>query len=61
VRRALTVAAMAILLVLGTILVFMAFDKGSHSVTDTIRPFVITVTPVWIVAIWAARIVLRHA
>ena len=48
------------LLVYGTVLVFLAFDRDSHSASDTIRPFVITMAPVWIVAIAAARVVLKR-
>jgi hypothetical protein len=46
------------LLVYGTVLVFLAFDRESHSASDTLRPFVITMAPVWIVAV-AAALVLR--
>jgi len=42
------------------VLVFLAFDRDSHSASDTIRPFVITMAPVWIVAIIAARVVLKR-
>jgi hypothetical protein len=49
----------AILLLLGTVLVFMAFDRDSHSASDTIRPFVITMAPVWAVAIAAVMVLLR--
>lgn len=52
------VAAMFVLLALGTVLVFEAFDRDSHSASDTIRPFVITMAPVWAVAIAAARVLL---
>jgi hypothetical protein len=51
--------ALAILLY-GTVLVFEAFDRNSHSNSDTIRPFVITMGPVWGLAIAAARILLKH-
>jgi hypothetical protein len=51
--------AFAILLV-GTVLVFQAFDRDSHSASDTIRPFVITMAPVWAIAIWAAGVLLRR-
>ncbi len=47
------------LLTAGTVMVFMAFDRDSHSASDTIRPFVITMAPVWAVAIAAAIVVLR--
>jgi hypothetical protein len=51
--------ALAVLL-FGTVLVFEAFDRNSHSASDTIRPFVITMAPVWAVAIWAAMVLLRR-
>ena len=45
--------------VFGTINVFLVIDGNSHSVSDTLRPFLLTMVPVWAVAIYAARIVLR--
>jgi hypothetical protein len=48
-----------LLLLAGTVLVFEAFDRQSHSASDTIRPFLITMAPVWAVAIAAAVLVLR--
>jgi multisubunit Na+/H+ antiporter MnhG subunit len=48
-----------VLLMIGTVLVFMAFDRDSHSASDTIRPFVITMAPVWAVAIASAMVLLR--
>ena len=48
------------LLLYGTVAVFLAFDRDSHSVSDTVRPFIITMAPVWIVAILAARVVLKR-
>ena len=50
--------ALAVLLY-GSILVFEAFDRNSHSGSDTIRPFVITMGPVWALAIWASAVLLR--
>jgi putative Mn2+ efflux pump MntP len=47
------------LLMLGTVMVFMAFDRDSNSASDTIRPFLITMAPVWAVAIAAAIALLR--
>jgi hypothetical protein len=46
-------------LVYGSVLVFEAFDRTSHSGSDTIRPFVITMVPVWAVTIAAAIALLR--
>jgi hypothetical protein len=48
------------LLMIGTVMVFMAFDRDSHSASDTIRPFVITMAPVWAVAVAAAIVLLRR-
>jgi hypothetical protein len=48
-----------VVLLYGTVLVFLAFDRNSNSVSDTVRPFVITMGPVWALAIAAARVLLR--
>ena len=48
-----------VLLLYGTAAVFLTFDRYSNSVSDTIRPFIITMAPVWAVSIAAARVVLR--
>lgn len=48
------------LLIYGTLMVFLALDANSHSASDTLRPFLLTMVPVWLVALWAARIVLRE-
>lgn len=48
--------AASILLAVGTVLVFLAFDAHSHSASDTIRPFIITIVPIWAafgLAVWA--------
>ena len=47
-------------LVFGSVLVFQLFDRNSHSASDTIRPFVITVGPLWAVAVAAAVVLLRR-
>jgi len=49
-----------IVLLYGTVLVFQAFDRTSHSASDTLRPFVITMAPVWAVAIAAAATLMRR-
>ena len=54
------VAVAFLLLLIGTVLVFEAFDRDSHSASDTIRPFLITMAPVWAVAIAAARVLLQR-
>lgn len=47
-----------VVLMIGTVLVFMAFDRDSHSASDTIRPFLITMAPVWTIAVAAAVVLL---
>ena len=53
------VALALIVLLFGTVAVFEAFDRVSHSNSDTIRPFIITMAPVWALAIAAATVLLR--
>jgi hypothetical protein len=48
-----------IFLLYGTVAVFEAFDRVSHSNSDTIRPFILTMAPVWALAIAAATVLLR--
>ena len=59
-RLAAALAVALVLLLFGTVAVFEAFDRNSNSASDTIRPFVITMAPVWAVAIAAARVLLRE-
>jgi hypothetical protein len=47
-------------LVFGSVLVFQAFDRDSHSASDTIRPFLITMGPVWALAVAAATVLLQR-
>jgi hypothetical protein len=54
------VAAALAVLAYGTVLVFLAFDRNYHSASDTIRPFVITMGPVWVLAIWSGASLLRR-
>jgi hypothetical protein len=54
------VALAFIVLIYGTVLVFLAFDRDSHSASDTIRPFVITMAPVWALAVAAAGVLLQR-
>ena len=54
-------AVALIFLLYGTVAVFEAFDRNSNSASDTIRPFIITMGPVWAVAIAAARVLLRRS
>jgi hypothetical protein len=53
------VAAALAVLVLGSVMVFQAFDRNSNSASDTIRPFIITMGPVWALAIWSATVLLK--
>jgi hypothetical protein len=54
------VAVMFAALIFGSVLVFQVFDRNSNSASDTIRPFIITMAPVWGVAIAAATVLLRR-
>lgn len=47
-------------LVFGSVLVFQAFDRDSHSASDTIRPFLVTMAPLWALAIAAATVLLQR-
>jgi len=53
------VAAALAILAYGSVLVFLAFDRNSNSASDTIRPFVITMGPVWVLAIWSGLSLVR--
>jgi hypothetical protein len=60
--RAVSVAGVVVafaLLVAGTVMVFATFDRSSHSASDTLRPFVITMAPVWAAMIAGAWALLR--
>lgn len=59
IRLAGVILAFAVLL-FGSVLVFQAFDRVSHSASDTLRPFIITMLPVWLVAIAGAWALLRE-
>jgi hypothetical protein len=52
------VVAGTVVLLAGTVVIFLAFDRNSHSASDTLRPFVITMAPVWVASIAAARVLL---
>jgi len=53
------VAAGLTVLVLATIALFVLIDSGSHSASDTLRPFLLIAVPVWVVAVLSARLVLH--
>lgn len=48
-----------LVLMYGTVAVFLAFDRVSHSNSDTLRPFIITMAPVWVIAIAGAVAISR--
>jgi hypothetical protein len=48
------------LLTYGTVAVFFILDSTSHSASDTLRPLFLSIGPVWLVALWAARVALRQ-
>jgi len=48
------------MLLYGTVAVFLAFDRNSHSASDTLRPFLITMAPVWALAVASGSILLRR-
>jgi hypothetical protein len=58
VKRLLVIGGVA-LLTGATVMVFLAFDRTSHSASDTLRPFLITMLPVWVVFAACVRILLR--
>ena len=57
-RGLLLIAGLA-LLAYGTVAVFVALDRSSHSASDTLRPFLITMGPVWALSIAATVVLLR--
>ena len=52
------VAVAFVALVFGSVLAFQVFDRNSHSASDSIRPFVMTLAPAML-AIAAAVVLLR--
>jgi hypothetical protein len=61
VRRRAALAVGFALLILATIAVFALIDSASHSASDTLRPFLLLMVPVWTIAALVARLVLRRA
>jgi hypothetical protein len=53
-RRVLIATCIAVLC-LTSVVVFMFFDGRSHSNSDTIRPFIITMGPAWLLFLVAWR------
>ena len=58
--RRVLIAVGGVVLLGGTVVVFHLYDRHSHSASDTLRPFVLTAAPVWIVAVAGARALLRR-
>jgi len=54
--RRLPIVTGLLTLTFATVVVFRAYDRYSHSASDTLRPFVITMAPVWAVALAAVRV-----
>jgi hypothetical protein len=54
-QRRVAVVASAVLLAGATVIVFLVFDSRSHSASDTLRPFLITMVPAWILYVLAWR------
>jgi len=53
--RRLVLGAGVVVLLTTTVLVFVVFDRASHSASDTLRPFLLTMIPLWGLAVWAGR------
>lgn len=51
--------ACGMLLLAATVVVFQLFDRTSHSASDTLRPFLVAMVPVWTVAIAVGAVLLR--
>ena len=58
-RLRLTLTVSFLVLSVATVLAFLAFDRHSHSASDTLRPFLITMLPMWAIVI-AAALALRR-
>jgi len=54
------VVAAAAVLAVGTVAVFGLFDPRSHSNSDTLRPFVLTMVPAWVVFWLVCRLFLAR-
>ena len=58
-QRRVTVTALTVLMVVATVVVFAVFDSRSHSASDTLRPFLITMGPAWVLFILTWRLTTR--
>ncbi len=47
--------------IVATVLLFLVFDRRSHSASDTIRPFLITAGPLWLATFGGIRLLLRSS
>ena len=54
--RRVAVAVCLVMLSLASVVVFLFFDGRSHSASDTIRPFLITMGPAWLRFVLAWRL-----
>jgi cytochrome bd-type quinol oxidase subunit 1 len=54
--RRVMVATCVVVLCVASVIVFMFFDGRSTSTSDTIRPFIITMGPAWLLFIFAWRV-----
>lgn len=44
-----------------TVWLFLHFDRHSHSASDTLRPFLITAAPLWLMSFLAARLLVGRS
>jgi len=49
-----------VVLVFGSVVVLRAIDRDSHSASDSLRPFLISMVPVWSAAVVGAIGLLRR-
>lgn len=54
-RSRAVIGGVIVFLVATTIWAFVLFDEGSHSASDTLRPLLVTIVPLWFAAIAVAR------
>jgi hypothetical protein len=45
-------------LIAGTVMVFLVIDRHSHSASDTLRPFLLTMLPIWAIALAGTKALL---
>jgi uncharacterized membrane protein YphA (DoxX/SURF4 family) len=54
-RQRFLVAAGSTILLAITVVAFLLFDRNSYSASDTLRPFLILMVPVWLFALGIGR------